>query len=108
MDPTTGRGKQLHLIQMLLLPFIPIMALITQNVVNMLTVLEHQYDVQESIDQVRWNSAHPAVCTTVGPAAGPYSKLSAAGLCYNLSGASLCYEHSAAGSETFSSTFLYR
>ena len=53
MDPTTGRGKQLHLIQMLLLPFIPIMALITQNVVNMLTVLEHQYDMQESIDQVR-------------------------------------------------------
>ena len=52
MDPTTGRGKQLHLIQMLLLPFIPIMALITQNVVNMLTVLEHQYDMQESIDQV--------------------------------------------------------
>ncbi|KAF0305682.1 hypothetical protein FJT64_022714 [Amphibalanus amphitrite] len=53
MDPTTGRGKQLHLIQMLLLPFIPIMALITQNVVNMLTVLEHQYDMQESIDQVQ-------------------------------------------------------
>ena len=52
MDPTTGRGKQLHLIQMLLLPFIPIMALIIQNVVNMVTVLESQADMQKTIEQV--------------------------------------------------------
>ena len=50
MDPTTGRGKQLHLIQMLLLPFIPIMALIIQNVVNMVTVLESQADMQKTIE----------------------------------------------------------
>ncbi|XP_037085079.1 uncharacterized protein LOC119105708 [Pollicipes pollicipes] len=53
MDPTTGRGKQLHLIQMLLLPFIPIMALIIQNVVNMVTVLESQADMQKTIEQVQ-------------------------------------------------------
>ena len=55
MDPTTGRGKQLHLIQMLLLPFIPIMALIIQNVVNMVTVLESQADMQKTIEQVGGN-----------------------------------------------------
>lgn len=53
LDPTTGRGKQIHLLQILLLPFIPILALIIQNSINMVTVLEYQYDMQETIDQVR-------------------------------------------------------
>ncbi|XP_063869797.1 uncharacterized protein LOC135105527 [Scylla paramamosain] len=53
LDPTTGRGKQIHLLQILLLPFIPILALIIQNSINMVTVLEYQYDMQETIDQVQ-------------------------------------------------------
>lgn len=57
LDPTTGRGKQIHLLQILLLPFIPILALIIQNSINMVTVLEYQYDMQETIDQVRVQSS---------------------------------------------------
>lgn len=57
LDPTTGRGKQIHLLQILLLPFIPILALIIQNSINMVTVLEYQYDMQETIDQVRTQSS---------------------------------------------------
>lgn len=53
LDPTTGRGKQIHLAQMLLLPFVPIMALIIQNGLNMVNVLQYQYEMQETIDQVR-------------------------------------------------------
>ena len=52
LDPTTGRGKQIHLAQMLCLPFIPIMALIIQNAVNMISVLQYQYEMQETISQV--------------------------------------------------------
>ncbi|KAF0305679.1 Atrial natriuretic peptide receptor 1 [Amphibalanus amphitrite] len=51
LDPTTGRGKQIHLAQMLCLPFIPIMALIIQNAVNMISVLQYQYEMQETISQ---------------------------------------------------------
>nr|XP_027213711.1 LOW QUALITY PROTEIN: uncharacterized protein LOC113806741 [Penaeus vannamei] len=51
--PTTGKGKQIHLIQMLLLPFVPIMALIIQNSINMVSILEYQNDMQETIDQVQ-------------------------------------------------------
>ncbi|XP_071538925.1 uncharacterized protein [Panulirus ornatus] len=53
LDPTTGRGKQIHLAQMLLLPFVPIMALIIQNGLNMVNVLQYQYEMQETIDQVQ-------------------------------------------------------
>ncbi|KAK3854014.1 hypothetical protein Pcinc_039472 [Petrolisthes cinctipes] len=53
LDPTTGKGKQIHLIQMLLLPFVPIMALIIQNSINMVSILEYQNDMQETIDQVQ-------------------------------------------------------
>ena len=53
LDPTTGRGKQIHLAQMLCLPFIPIMALIIQNAANMINVLQYQYELQETITQVR-------------------------------------------------------
>ncbi|XP_043214025.1 uncharacterized protein LOC122377724 [Amphibalanus amphitrite] len=53
LDPTTGRGKQIHLAQMLCLPFIPIMALIIQNAVNMISVLQYQYEMQETISQVQ-------------------------------------------------------
>ncbi|XP_063615713.1 uncharacterized protein LOC134788841, partial [Penaeus indicus] len=53
LDPTTGRGKQIHLAQMLLLPFVPIMALIIQNSINMVSILEYQNDMQETIDQVQ-------------------------------------------------------
>ncbi|XP_076069616.1 uncharacterized protein LOC143041525 isoform X2 [Oratosquilla oratoria] len=53
LDPTTGRGKQIHLAQMLLLPFVPIMALIIQNCINMVNVLQYQYEMQETIDQVQ-------------------------------------------------------
>ncbi|XP_042887708.1 uncharacterized protein LOC122263374 [Penaeus japonicus] len=52
LDPTTGKGKQIHLIQMLLLPFVPIMALIIQNSINMVSILEYQNDMQETIDQI--------------------------------------------------------
>ena len=38
---------------MLLLPFVPIMALIIQNGLNMVNVLQYQYEMQETIDQVR-------------------------------------------------------
>ncbi|CAL4155070.1 unnamed protein product, partial [Meganyctiphanes norvegica] len=53
LDPTTGRGKQIHLAQMLLLPFVPIMALIIQNCINMVNALQYQYEMQETIDQVQ-------------------------------------------------------
>ncbi|XP_043196647.1 uncharacterized protein LOC122367528 isoform X3 [Amphibalanus amphitrite] len=53
LDPTTGRGKQIHLAQMLCLPFIPIMALIIQNAANMISVLQYQYEMQETISQVQ-------------------------------------------------------
>jgi len=53
LDPTTGRGKQIHLAQMLCLPFIPIMALIIQNAVNMISVLQYQNEMQETISQVQ-------------------------------------------------------
>ncbi|MPC61053.1 hypothetical protein E2C01_055116 [Portunus trituberculatus] len=37
---------------MLLLPFVPIMALIIQNSINMVSILEYQHDMQETIDQI--------------------------------------------------------
>ncbi|XP_045026134.1 LOW QUALITY PROTEIN: uncharacterized protein LOC116915620 [Daphnia magna] len=54
ISPATRKGKRLQLLQMLLLPFIPILALVVQNVLTMkdaigaqreATVIEHQIDL---------------------------------------------------------------
>ncbi|KAG1671931.1 Atrial natriuretic peptide receptor 1 [Nymphon striatum] len=51
LDPTTGRDRKIHLIQMFL-PFVPIMALIIQNSINMVTVVGYQNSMQETINQI--------------------------------------------------------
>jgi len=44
-----NQGRKLQTMQMIILPFIPIVALITQNVLSVRSVLKSQYDV-EAID----------------------------------------------------------
>lgn len=44
--------RKLQTVQMIVLPFIPIVALITQNIVGLKSVLEYQTDVQELNAQV--------------------------------------------------------
>lgn len=38
VSPATRKGKRLQLLQMLLLPFIPVMALVVQNVLTVLNI----------------------------------------------------------------------
>ncbi|KAG1650015.1 Atrial natriuretic peptide receptor 2 [Nymphon striatum] len=49
---TAGNDKKIHMIQVLL-PFVPIMALIIQNCINMVNVVQYQRSMQETINQVK-------------------------------------------------------
>ncbi|CAM1327370.1 Uncharacterised protein g9491 [Pycnogonum litorale] len=49
---TAGSDKSVYLIQVLL-PFIPIVALIIQNCINMVNVVQYQKSMQETINQVK-------------------------------------------------------
>ncbi|CAG7833043.1 unnamed protein product [Allacma fusca] len=51
-DWTWNRGRKFQMIQMIVLPFIPIVALITQNIVSLYGVLEYQQDVADIDKQV--------------------------------------------------------
>ncbi|KAG1661240.1 Atrial natriuretic peptide receptor 1 [Nymphon striatum] len=48
---TAGKDKKINMIQVLL-PFVPIMALIIQNCINMVNVVQYQRSMQETISQV--------------------------------------------------------
>ncbi|KAI9565481.1 hypothetical protein GHT06_009273 [Daphnia sinensis] len=61
VSPATRKGKRLQLLQMLLLPFIPILALVVQNVLTMkdaisaqreATVIEHQIDLTVEVGKL--------------------------------------------------------
>ncbi|KAG1661238.1 Atrial natriuretic peptide receptor 1 [Nymphon striatum] len=49
---TAGKDNKIHMIQVLL-PFVPIMALIIQNCINMVNVVQYQRSMQETISQVK-------------------------------------------------------
>ncbi|KAK4304966.1 hypothetical protein Pmani_023109 [Petrolisthes manimaculis] len=51
-NPVSKRGRILHLVQMLVLPFIPIVALVTQNCLAMSTALKNQAAVADITLQV--------------------------------------------------------
>ncbi|CAM1323323.1 Uncharacterised protein g8367 [Pycnogonum litorale] len=51
-NPESGRDRKIHIVQMFL-PFVPIMALIVQNSINMYHVVQYQYSMQETINQVK-------------------------------------------------------
>ncbi|KAK3875645.1 hypothetical protein Pcinc_019499 [Petrolisthes cinctipes] len=51
-NPVSKRGRILHLVQMLVLPFIPIVALVTQNCLSMSTALKNQAAVADITLQV--------------------------------------------------------
>lgn len=51
--PVSGaRGRRIQMAQMIILPFIPIVALIIQNVLSLWTVLEYQKEVGDIDKQV--------------------------------------------------------
>ncbi|XP_046635903.1 uncharacterized protein LOC124314670 [Daphnia pulicaria] len=61
VSPATRKGKRLQLLQMLLLPFIPIMALVIQNAMTMTdainaqkaaTIIEHQIDLTVEVGKL--------------------------------------------------------
>ncbi|KAG7170567.1 putative Atrial natriuretic peptide receptor 2-like 5, partial [Homarus americanus] len=52
-NPVSKRGRTLHLIQMLVLPFIPIVALIAQNCIAMSNALKNQAAVNAVTLQVQ-------------------------------------------------------
>lgn len=53
INPADGRGRKLHLLQMLVLPFIPILALIVQTSVLLHNIMTYRNEVMEIDSQVR-------------------------------------------------------
>ena len=53
-NPVSGSGKRWHQSQMLLLPFVPIAALIAQNCWSMFNIIVYQGEMKELRRQVRW------------------------------------------------------
>lgn len=51
-NPADGRGRKLHLLQMLVLPFIPIMALIVQTAIFLNDIMIHRQEVMDIESQV--------------------------------------------------------
>lgn len=54
-NPADGRGRKLHLLQMLVLPFIPILALIVQTSVLLNNIMTYRNEVMEIDTQVSDN-----------------------------------------------------
>lgn len=52
INPADGRGRKLHLLQMLVLPFIPILALIVQTSVTLVNIMVLKHDSIEVENQV--------------------------------------------------------
>lgn len=52
INPADGRGRKLHLLQMLVLPFIPIMALIVQTSVILNNIMVSRHEVMDIESQV--------------------------------------------------------
>lgn len=52
-NPAYGMGRRLHLLQMLILPFIPILALILQTTFILHNVMVHRQEVADVENQVR-------------------------------------------------------
>lgn len=53
INPADGRGRKLHLLQMLVLPFIPILALIVQTSVLLHNIMTYRNEVMEIDSQVK-------------------------------------------------------
>lgn len=53
INPADGRGRKLHLLQMPVLPFIPILALIVQTALQLQDVMTYRNEVMEIDSQVR-------------------------------------------------------
>lgn len=53
-NPAHGNGRRLHLLQMLVLPFIPIMALIAQTAVVLHKVVVYRQEVTDIETQVSY------------------------------------------------------
>lgn len=51
-NPAYGRGRRLHLLQMLILPFIPILALIIQTSVILTNIMVYRQEVMDIEAQV--------------------------------------------------------
>lgn len=54
INPADGRGRKLHLLQMLVLPFIPILALIIQTSILLNNIMINRNEVMEIDSQVRF------------------------------------------------------
>jgi hypothetical protein len=52
-NPADGKGRKLHLLQMLVLPFIPILALIVQTAVILNNIMIYRQEVMDIESQVR-------------------------------------------------------
>lgn len=52
-NPAYGRGRRLHLLQMLILPFIPILALIIQTSIILTNMMVYRQEVTDIEAQVR-------------------------------------------------------
>lgn len=52
INPADGKGRKLHLLQMLVLPFIPILALIVQTSVLLNDIMTYRNEVMEIDSQV--------------------------------------------------------
>lgn len=55
-NPADGRGRKLHLLQMLVLPFIPIMALIVQTAIMLNNIMIYRQEVMDVETQVMENT----------------------------------------------------
>ena len=52
LNPVSGTGKRWHQSQMLLLPFVPILALIAQNCWSMMNIIIYQTEMKDLRRQV--------------------------------------------------------
>ena len=73
INPVTKTGQRLYMVHMLLLPFLPITALIIQNSTTLNELLQYQTEVQRIGEKVQFSVAKATletalfVCSSVRP-----------------------------------------
>ena len=65
INPVTKTGQRLYMVHMLLLPFLPITALIIQNSTTLNELLQYQTEVQRIGEKVKLNIVKLGSCSSL-------------------------------------------